>query len=218
MNPISKTVDSLDWMTLALVISLFILTLGKYLFENKFFIFLILPFNNKYMVLSSKKGRLLNWFHILITQFQIINFSLFLFLIQGTWGDLSTQHIRYPFLFIYAGVLFFQLLKILLQFLKGFTFNTQELVLDMIYSKTTYLNYSSLVVFLGNVLLIYVLKDSKTVIYIVISLIIFINAIGLVKLLKNHQKAVVYYLFYFILYLCTLEIAPLVVIGSYLKG
>ena len=37
------------------------------------------------------------------------------------------------------------------------------------------------------------------------------------KLLKNYQKILIPNIFYFILYLCALEIAPLVVIGSYLK-
>jgi len=50
------------------------------------------------------------------------------------------------------------------------------------------------------------------------ALILLINAIGIAKLLKNYQKALFPYFMYFILYLCTLEIAPLVLIGSYLKG
>ena len=79
MEPISKTVESLDWMTMVLFFSMIVLALGKYLFQNKFLNFMILPFNNKYVVLYNKKGRLFNWFHILLTIFQLINLSLFLF-------------------------------------------------------------------------------------------------------------------------------------------
>lgn len=218
MNPVLRTIESLDWMTLFLVLSLLLLTIGKYLFQTKFLNFLILPFNNKYLVLSTKKGRLLSWFHIFMTLFQFINLPLFVFLIKKTWEGSSSQNTLQLFFVFIALAIFFHSLKILAQLLKGYVFNTQELVWDLIYNKTTYLNYSSLVMFISNVILIYMLNDSKTVIYIALGLIFLINAIGLIRLVKNHQKVIVHYLFYFILYLCALEIAPLVVIGSYLKG
>ena len=101
---------------------------------------------------------------------------------------------------------------------KGFVFNTQKQINELIYTKQTYFNHSSLVLFGSNILLIYVLEHSKTLIYVTILLFILINAIGLAKLLKNYQKDFLGHLFYFILYLCTLEIAPLVLIGGYLKG
>ena len=36
MNPIEKTVLSLDWMTIVLFVSLVVLALGKYLYHGKF--------------------------------------------------------------------------------------------------------------------------------------------------------------------------------------
>jgi hypothetical protein len=53
---------------------------------------------------------------------------------------------------------------------------------------------------------------------VVLALVFLINGIGITKLLKNHQKALFPFFVYFILYLCALEIAPLVLIGSYFKG
>ncbi|MEM9075880.1 MAG: DUF4271 domain-containing protein [Bacteroidota bacterium] len=218
MSPITRTIESLDWMTITLIISLLVMSLGKYLFQMRFLNFLILPFNNKYIVLSNKKGRLLSWFHIFMTIFQYINLALFIFLVKRIWDGPSNVNTFQLFLIIFGFVILFHILKTLLQLFKGFAFNTQELVWDLIYNKSTYFNYSSLVMFLSNILLIYVLKDSKTVIYIAIGFILSINAIGLLKLVKNYQKVIIHDLFYFILYLCALEIAPLVVIGSYLKG
>ena len=218
MNPIERSIESLDWMTIALVLSLLILSLSKYLFQVKFLNFLVLPFNNKYIVLSNKKGRLFHWFHIFITLFQFINLALFIFLAKKLWGLASSENSVQSFLVILGFIILFQLVKIVVQWFKGYAFDTTEIITDLIYEKITYFNYSSLVMFISNVILIYVLKDSKIVIYVALGLILSINAIGLIKLLKDHQKVIVYYLFYFILYLCALEIAPLVVIGSYLKG
>ena len=217
MEPISKTVESLDWMTMVLFFSMMVLALGKYLFQNKFLNFMILPFNNKYVVLYNKKGRLLNWFHILLTIFQLINLSLFLFLIQKTFYPIGTEDYLYSFFIIFGAVLLFQLLKLLLQLGKGIVFNTQGMIIDLLFNKTSYLNHSSLVMFVANIALVYIYKDSQIAIYAALILIISINAIGIFKLMKNHQKVIISHFFYFILYLCTLEIAPLVIVGSYLK-
>ncbi len=217
MNPIDKVVVSLDWITIVLFVSMIVLALGKYLFQSKFLNFIILPFNNRYVVLYNKKGRLLNWFHILLTVFQLINFSLFLFFVQKTFFDAQSNSNLFIFFVITGVLLLFQLIKLLLQFTKGYIFNTTNLVSELQFNKISYLNHSSLVMFISNVLLAYIFKDSRIIIYSTIILIVSINIIGLVKLLKNYQKAIIPYFFYFILYLCALEIAPLVIVGSYLK-
>jgi len=217
MNPVYKVVEPLDWITPTLFLSMVVLTLGKYLFQSRFSHFLILPFNDRYVVLYNKRGRLLNGFHILMTIFQLINFSLFVFLVQKNLLGISNASAIPVFFTIMKILILFQLAKLLLQFAKGFVFNTTKLISGILFSKLSYLNYSSLVMFVGNIALTYIFKGSETVIYIVLIPIISINLIGVAKLLKKHQKAIISYPLYFILYLCTLEIAPLVIVGSYLK-
>ncbi|WP_350289885.1 DUF4271 domain-containing protein [uncultured Croceitalea sp.] len=217
METIYRNVDSLDWITLIIFISLILLALGKYLFKGMFSNFIILPFNNKYVTLYNKKGKLFNWFHLLLTFFQLINFSLFIFLAKNS---LSSQKIdSYPiFFFLVLGILIIYLLvKIGIQMANGFVFNANELVTGLIFNKISYFNYSSCIAFLANIILTYILKDSKPVVYLSIFCILFINGIGLVNALRNHQKLISINIFYFILYLCALEIAPLVLIGSYLN-
>ena len=217
MNPIEKTVFSLDWITLVLFISMLVLALGKYLYHSKFLNFIILPFNDKYVLLHNKKGQLFNWFHVLLTVFQIINLSLFMYLTLKAFNVVPEDYQQQIFFLVLAFLVLFQISKLILQFVNGFVFNTQELVSELVFSKISYLNHSSILLFLSNVLLVYIFRDSKIIIYGTIILILLINGIGVIKLLKNYQKAMFPYFVYFILYLCALEIAPLVIIGSYLK-
>lgn len=217
MNPIEKTFYSLDWMTLVLFISLLILALGKYLDYAKFLNFIILPFNDKYVLLHKKKGQLINGFHVLLTAFQTINLSFFIFLVLRAFDVGPMQSEVQTFFVVLLGVIIFQIAKFSLQFIKGFVFNTQELISELVFRKISYLNHSSIVLFVSNVVMVYILEDSKTLIYTTIILLLVINGIGWIKLLKNYQKAMFPYFVYFILYLCALEIAPLVIIGSYLK-
>ena len=79
MNPVFRNIPDLDWITLLLALSLVLLAVGKYLFSTSFFNFIILPFNNKYISLNKKKGKILQGFHVLMSLFQVINLTLFIF-------------------------------------------------------------------------------------------------------------------------------------------
>ncbi|GAB5474094.1 MAG: DUF4271 domain-containing protein [Maribacter sp.] len=193
--------------------------LAKSTFYNRFLNFIILPFNNKYVFMYNKKEKLLNWFHIFFTIFQVINFSLFIYLaLQVLFKDTSFALFdSYGYPIILAAVLLFLLVKVSLQLGNGFIFNSNRTISELIFKKLSYLNYSGLVMFAANIILCYVFKDSVMVVYVAFALILLINAIGWVTLLKNHQNFLAGNFFYFILYLCALEIAPFVIIGSYLN-
>jgi len=199
MNPIEKTVYSLDWMTLVLFVSMMIFALGKYLYHNKFLNFIILPFNDKYVLLHNKKGQLFNWFHILLTVFQAINLAFFIFMSLKAFDALPSENHQNAFFMVFAFLVLFQVIKMILQFINGFVFNTQGLISELVFSKTSYLNHSSILIYISNVILVYIFRDSKMIIYGTIILILLVNGIGVIKLLKNYQKAMIPYFVYIIL-------------------
>jgi hypothetical protein len=165
----------------------------------------------------NKKERLLNWFHILFTAFQVINTALFLFFVYEYFMPTdNTQH-SYLYPLILIGFFLFLLLKIALQLANGFIFGSQSVFSEIIFKKTSYLNYGGILFFLANLLLAYVSISPKIVIITTFFLFISVNLIGWGLVLKNYQNFFANHFFYFILYLCTLEIAPLVLIGSLLK-
>jgi len=214
---IYRNVDTLDWITLVILSSLLLLTLAKYFYSGMFLNFIILPFNNKYIGFNNKKGRLSNWFHSLLFFFQIINFSLFIFLLKGVLFSKNTGEIPIYFFIALGFLLLFLFVKIALQMLSAFVFDANELISSLIFNKISYFNYSSLIAFLANIILTYILQDSEIVIYAALFCIFIINTIGVVNVLRNHQNLISINVLYFILYLCALEIAPVVIIGSLVK-
>jgi len=165
----------------------------------------------------NKKDKLLNWFNIFFTIFQLLNFSLFIYL---AWNILSnSENDQYFLVFsIILGFLFLFLFgKILLQMGGGFVFNNNKIISEFIFKKLSYLNYSSIIMLAANIIITYVLKDSKMVVFVSIFLIVVVNVIGWITIIKNYQKLISGYFFYFILYLCALEIAPFIIIANYLK-
>jgi hypothetical protein len=217
MNPILRTPESLDWITLIIFGSLLFVLIAKSLYYVRFLNFIVLPFNNKYIFMYNKKERLLNWFHVLFTIFQVINTALFLFFVLKNLISSSTT--QYPFLYplLLVGCFIFLLLKTVLQITNGFIFESHSVFSEIIFKKTSYLNYGGILFFLANILLAYVNVSPNLVIFTAIFLFLSINVIGWILVLKNYQNFFANYFFYFILYLCTLEIAPLVILGSFFK-
>ncbi|MFS4415963.1 DUF4271 domain-containing protein [Maribacter sp. 2307ULW6-5] len=218
MEPDLRFLPVSDWTTLVLFGSLVLVVVAKRLYYQRFLNFLALPLNNKYFSQFSNKELLSHSFHILVTVFQIINSGLFLYF---TWTIFSENTNRapqiVPFLGFVGGLVLFLVAKVMLQLGNGFVFGSFGFFNEVVFKKLSYLNYGGLVLFLANVLLNYVLIGSKLVVYVGFFLFLAINLIGWITVVKNSEKVVLPYLFYFILYLCALEIAPLVLLGNFLK-
>mgnify|MGYP000471721138 CR=1 FL=1 len=217
MNPILRVYDSTDGISALLLTSVFFLVMAKGLFYTRFINYMALPFNTKYVFIYSKKNVIINWFNIFFGLFQLINLALYIYFIFDVFLPSNTQEFLTQYAFILLFLLLFYLAKIAIQLINGTVFNNNKLIRELIFKKISYLNYSSFILFLANIALTYIFKKSEIVIYSSVFLVLIVNFIGWVTILKNHQKFIAAYFFYFILYLCALEIAPFVIIGSYLK-
>jgi hypothetical protein len=216
MDAILKNEYIADWITIILFSSIFFMVLAKTTFYGRFLNYIILPFNNKYIFLYQKKDKLFNWFSIFFSIFQLLNFSLFLYFTYTIFFKVpdGQQLLAYGSIFIL--LLLFFTVKILLQLGNGFIFNSKKIISEIIFKKLSYLNYSGLVMLFANLLLNYVFKESKTVVVIGLLLVFLINAIGWTTTLRNHQNFIANNFVYFILYLCALEIAPIIIVGNYI--
>ena len=217
MEPLLRNTVATDWITILIILSFLFLVLAKSVFYSRFLNFIILPFNNKYIFMYNKKEKVMNWFNLFWGLFLIVNFSLFVYLALDVFqvSDLTSNNLAY--LWLMAGLILFLFIKLGMQLGNGYIFGIQKIITEVIFKKLSYFNYSGIIMFLANIILTYIFIGSKTVFYVAIFLILLVNVIGWITILRNHQKLITNYFFYFILYLCALEIAPLVLIGSYLK-
>jgi hypothetical protein len=217
MEALERTFDSNDWITIVFLLSLFCLVFARAFFLSRFQNFIILPFNNKYIFLYNKKGRLVHGFHIALTLFGFMNFSLYLVLAGNVLFSQEFNPVASYLLWAGGILLVFFLAKIGLQLGGSAILEFKTLAASLVFRKNTYLNYSALVMFIANLLLGYVYQDSKPIVYISLFLILSVNAIGWFSILKIHQKLITTHFFYFILYLCALEIAPFLIIANLLN-
>ena len=111
-----------------------------------------------------------------------------------------------------VGIAVFVLIKVLLERLIGSLFEIDKLTDLYLFQKITYKNYLGILLLPINALLLFAFEPTLDIIYGIIILLLIINIIGLISSLKSHQSLIKNNLFYFILYLCALEIAPYIIL------
>jgi Domain of unknown function (DUF4271) len=206
-----REIISNDWFTLLIVLSLCVLAIAKYTYSNRFNDFLWVVGNSKYLKIYSREQKFIDWFDALLFFNLIISVSLFSFLSYNTLVTTIAFDILL-FLKILLGVGALLLIKVLLERLIGSLFEIDALIDSYIFQKTNYKNYLGLVLLPINILLIFTLQPKPSIIYVVFGLLFVINLIGFITSFKTHQKLLINNFFYFILYLCALEIAPYIIL------
>ncbi len=206
-----REIISTEWYTILIVLSIFILAIAKYIYTIRFDDFLLVIGNSKYLKIYAREQKFIDHFDSLLYTNLIISLSLFSFLAYNTLFD-SIVFTPLLFLKILIGIGALILIKILLERLIGSLFEIDDLMDTYLFQKTNYKNYIGLILLPINIIICFVAPSSPLLIYITIGLIVLINIIGFITSFKTHQKTIINNLFYFILYLCALEIAPYIVL------
>jgi len=206
-----REIISNEWYTILFVFCLSILAMAKYVFSIRFNDFLLLVGKSKYLKIYARDQKFIDQFDALLFINLIISFSLFCFLGYSTFVDGISFSIGL-FLKILLGVGAIMLIKVLLERLIGSLFGIDKLMDSYLFQKTNYKNYSGLLLLPINILLVFTIPLSANVFYVIFGLLFIINLIGFITSFKTHQKTIINNIFYFILYLCALEIAPYVIL------
>jgi hypothetical protein len=206
-----REVISNELFTILIVLGLCILAFAKYAFSNRFNDYLWVIGNSKYLKIYAREQKFIDQFDSLLFVNLIISLSIFSFVGYNTFVD-SLQFDLTTFIKLFVGIGAIILIKILLERLIGSLFDIDELIDSYIFQKTNYKNYIGLFLLPINIILIYAIQPTATIMYVVIAFVILINLIGFITSFKTHQKTILNNLFYFILYLCALEIAPYIIL------
>ena len=200
-----------EWFTIFIVMALVFLAISKFLYSRRFEDFLAVIGNSKYLKIYARDQKFIDGFDTLLFLNLVISVSIFSFLTYSVFVN-PGEFDLIQFFKILFGVSALVLIKVLLERLIGSLFEIDALIDSYLFQKTTYKNYIGLILLPINILLIYTFSPSKVIIFIILALIFLVNLIGFVTSFKNHQKTLLNNLFYFILYLCALEIGPYLIL------
>ena len=202
-----RILEHRDWATYLFVFSFVLIAITKTAFETRFSEFLKILVNDKYIKVYKDTSHLMSGFTILLFIVQIISFSFFIQLVLNFFGYVSkTDWIIFIRIFTFFGI--FVLSKFLIEKIVATIFNIEEFAEQFNLQKVSYRTFIGLILLPINIYLFYNNTPANILIYITIAVILIINLFSYLVSLKIYQNLLIGKLFYFILYLCALEIAP----------
>lgn len=206
-----REVTSYELFTVLMVIGLIFIAVAKLISPRRFDDFIIVIGNSKYLKIYLKEQKFFDQFDAFLFVNLVISASIFGFIMY----DYSIHHLEPSPHFIFklvVGIGVFILIKVLLERLLASLFEMDKLIDDYLFQKITYKNYLGILLLPINALLLFTFTPTLRIIYAVIILLLIVNVIGAITTFKTHQSLLKRNLFYFILYLCALEIAPYIIL------
>jgi len=212
MDYVTRTWENLDWVTLVLVGCLLCYSVAKYAYPKRFQEFTMLPVTNKYFLVLGKGDEIKHPFNILLFVPQVLLVSLFFYLFLKVTQEGVFEYPLLVFVQICTGYAVFVLSKFIIEKLIGTIFNFETLSNKYLYQKLSYRNLLAILFFIGNLLFYYVIEPSAIALLLFIGIIAILNSVTLFYSYKTNSAVIYRQLFYFILYLCTLEISPYIIL------
>ena len=202
-----RIIDNKDWATVLFVFSFATIAITKSAFENRFADFAKLIYSDKYTNVYKDGSHLNSSFTLSLFVVQIISFAFFIQISLSHFGYASkTDWIL--FIQIITFVIYFVLSKFLIEKIIANAFDIEEIIEQFNLQKVIFRTYIGIFLLPVNIILFY--SDAVSNNFMTILILIVLASCGLTYLvsIKNHQNVIFSKLFYFILYLCALEIGP----------
>ncbi len=202
-----RILEPKDWATYLFVLSFALIAITRTAFEGRFSEFLRILVSDKYIKVYKDTSHLMSGFTILLFIVQVISFSFFIQLLLNQWGYVAkTDWIIFLRIFTFFGV--FVLSKFLIEKIVAAIFNIEEFTEQFNLQKVSYRTFIGMILLPINIYMFYNNSVSNVLIYCIIGVILAINLFSYLVSLKIYQNLLIGKLFYFILYLCALEISP----------
>ena len=202
-----RITESKDWGTVLFVFCLAILAVNKSVSSVQFNEFSRLAYSNKYTKIYRDSSNLMSGFTISMFILQLISFSFFALLMLNQFDKAEkTDFIVFIQIFTFLSV--FILSKLLIEKIIATAFKIEEFNEQFNLLKVNYRAYFGFILLPVNIVLFYNSLNSDWFFSILLICLISINITTYLVALKLYQNLLLRKIFYFILYLCTLEIAP----------
>ncbi|MCP4483022.1 MAG: DUF4271 domain-containing protein [Flavobacteriaceae bacterium] len=208
MQNIHRTIESLDWITFILVGCVILVTVLRVVYPKRFDDFIKLPISNNYFLTKGKFEELKHPFSVLFFLIQVLTLSLFIFLFFLEKRELSAT----IFIKITLASFTFILIKTCIEKLIGSIFDIETIINNYIFTKLSYRNFISLFLIVLNFIFYFSVEPTMLLLFIFSGFIVLLNLFILFINYKNYRSLIFSNFFYFLLYICALEISPYLIL------
>lgn len=205
-----------DWFTIFTIIGLCAIVIAKYLNTLRFNDFIYVIGNSKYLKIYSKDQKFIDQFDSFLFINLSLSLSIFICFTYSTFVyPLNFELVTFlKLLFAVSTII---IIKTLIERLIGSLFEIDSLMDHYLFQKTTFKNLSGIVFLAANLFLLYTTRYMDITIIITFSIVCIINLIGFLNSFKTYQNIINPNFFYFLLYLCALEIGPYVLLYKVIR-
>lgn len=212
-----RDVISNDGYVISSLLSLLIILIVKKINRRRFSDLIRLFANSNYLRIYLKEHRFLDIFDFILFLNFIINFTTYTYILYGSFINLIEINTN-KFAAISIAFTIFLALKLILKLLTGYLFDLHKTISILIFQQVSTLNFIGIMLLPINLLLVFGLNFD--IIWMIISIVLIATTIliGMLKTIQTNLNFVLSNFLYFILYICTLEIGPYVIIYDQLKN
>lgn len=199
-----------DGFTIIILLNIIIVTIAKALNNSKFKQFIFIYLNNSFLKFNTNNNSFLSSFNSLLNINYLISLSVYISIIisYSSYGINNNFEISIFFKTLLV-VIVFVYAKYLIELLVGWAFSISKFIVTFNLQKNNFNKLIGIIIILLNSLAIYSFPNSMTFIKMSIFFVISLYLIGLYKVIRLNDNLILSNMFYFILYLCTLEIVPI---------
>ena len=216
LNALSyRNLDPNEWALALFAIAFLMLAIVKSTYEKRFASFFRLGVSDKYLKVYRDSSNIKTSFTILIFVANLVSTSFLIHLTATRFGyGVSDYEYHFAkndglhFVRIFTLLTVFVLIKYLVEKIVVTLFSAEEMSDYFNLQKISYKSFIGVVFLPIVMLLFYNSSVSDAFLYGVIGAFLLLNLVFYVIILVNFREIIFRNLFYFILYLCTLEIAP----------
>ena len=204
-----------DAFTVIILSLIIIITLIKYNNHKKFSSLLKIFWNSSY--LKKYKYEKITYYpfdYILQINF-VVSLGLFAFIYTIIYNGNNLAFNFLEFINIIQIIITFLILKNLSEIIISWVFNIQWMTKLYLNEKINYNSLIGLIILPINILILYFFNASINIIFIFIYIILLLKLTAYINSFILHQKTIKKSWFYFILYLCTLEIIPYLLLYNF---
>lgn len=212
-----RDVISNDGYVISSLLSLLIILIVKKINRRRFSDLIRLFANSNYLRIYLKEHRFLDIFDFILFLNFIINCTTYTYILYASFINLIEINTN-KFAAISIAFTIFLVLKLILKLLTGYLFDLHKTISILIFQQVSTINFIGIMLLPINLLLVFGLNFDIRWIIISVVLIATTILIGMLKTIQTNLNFVLSNFLYFILYICTLEIGPYVIIYDQLKN
>lgn len=191
------------------------LATAKFFYNQQFLDVINLSGADRFLATRARGSYFFQPIPLVLLSIQFIAVSLLLYFAYCYWTDQEISENAPIYGSILLGYALFEIVKIILERIVGYLLNIYKKMRSYFYKKITVKNWIGLFLLAGCFIASFGRSESSLLLYILIGLAAAVYIVYNIWLLSSYSDLILRFPFYFILYFCTLEIAPYYIVYRY---